>query len=88
MQTKATRTCFQNIECNLPDAKIKFFTDNDLLRHAISVKMVGFTHLWLQRFSLFRCIFASDKNKNIMNQQTELPEKLCTDNAVCIIKQE
>lgn len=85
MQTRATRTCFQVAECSLPDAKIKYFTDNGLRRHAISVKMVGFTHLWLQRFSLFRCNFVSEKNKNMMNQQTELPEKLCTDEAVCFI---
>ena len=38
---------------------------------AISVKMVRFAYLWLQRFSLFRCNFASDKNENRMKQKTE-----------------
>ena len=47
--------------------------------------MVRFPHLWLQRPSLFRCNFASDKIKNRMKQKTELPEELCADEAVCFI---
>ena len=47
--------------------------------------MVRFPHLWLQCYSLLRCNFASDKNENTMKQETELPEELCADEAVCFI---
>ena len=47
--------------------------------------MVYLAHLWLQRSSLFRRNFASDKNENGMKQETELPEELCADEAVCFI---
>ena len=47
--------------------------------------MVCFPLIWIQRSSLFRCNFASDKNKNRMKQTTELPEELCADEAVCFI---
>ena len=47
--------------------------------------MVRFPHLWLQRSSLFRRNFASNKNENTMKQTTELPEELCADEAVCFI---
>ena len=55
------------------------------MQDANSVKMVCFPHLWLQHSSLFRCNFASDKNKNRMQRKTELLEELCADEAVCFI---
>ena len=47
--------------------------------------MVWFAHLWLRGSFLFRRNFASDKNENRMKQETELPEELCADEAVCFI---
>ena len=63
---------------------IRFIVEK-LTPATISVKMVLFPLLWLQTRSLFRCNFASDKNENIMNRKTELPEDLCADEAVCFI---
>ena len=76
---------FSDCRVQLALCKDKAFHGQSLTPTAISVKMVRFAYLWLQRSSLLRCNFASDKNKNRMKQKTELPEELCADEAVCFI---
>lgn len=52
---------------------------------SISVIMVGFTYLWLQRLFLIRRKFAPDKKQKAMKQKTDFLRELYADEAVCFI---